>query len=80
MIGQDILFGAEQEQLAKLSVRYKIPAIMAQREFVTVGGLMSYGANQRDVYRQVGIYAGTPLLPRPVAGAATRRRGHARHR
>ncbi len=61
MIGQDILFGAEQAQLAKLSVRYKIPAIMAQREFVAAGGLMSYGADQRDVYRQVGVYAGRIL-------------------
>jgi putative tryptophan/tyrosine transport system substrate-binding protein len=61
MIGQDVLFGTKQEQLAKLSVRYKIPAIMAQREFVAAGGLMSYGANQRDVYRQAGIYAGRIL-------------------
>ncbi len=61
MIGQDILFGADQELLAKLSVRYKIPAIMAQREFVAAGGLMSYGANERDMYRQVGIYAGRIL-------------------
>ena len=51
----------KQEQLAKLSVSYKIPAIMAQREFVAAGGLMSYGADQRDVYRQVGIYAGRIL-------------------
>ena len=61
MIGQDILFGAEQAQLAKLSGDYRIPAIMAQREFVAAGGLMSYGANQRDVYRQAGIYAGRTL-------------------
>ena len=61
MIGQDVLFGAEQEQLAKLSMHYKIPAIMSQNEFVTAGGLMSYGANHRDVYRQVGIYAGRML-------------------
>jgi putative ABC transport system substrate-binding protein len=61
MIGQDILFGAEQEQLAKLSDDYRIPAIMAQREFVAAGGLMSYGADQRDVYRQAGLYAGRIL-------------------
>jgi len=61
MIGQDVLFGTEQQQLAKLSVRYKIPAIMAQRDFVAAGGLMSYGTNQRDVYRQAGIYAGRIL-------------------
>jgi putative tryptophan/tyrosine transport system substrate-binding protein len=61
MIGQDVLFGTEQEQLAKLSQRYKIPAIMAERGFVTAGGLMSYGANQREVYRQAGTYAGRIL-------------------
>jgi putative tryptophan/tyrosine transport system substrate-binding protein len=61
MIGQDILFGNEQEQLAKLSGDYGIPAISSQREFAVAGGLMSYGANQRDVYRQVGIYAGRIL-------------------
>jgi putative tryptophan/tyrosine transport system substrate-binding protein len=61
MIGQDILFAAEREQLAKLSGDYRIPAIMAQGEFVAAGGLMSYGANERDVYRQAGIYAGRIL-------------------
>ena len=61
MIGQDGLFGVEQEQLAKLSGDYRIPAISAQREFAAAGGLMSYGANQRDLYRQVGIYAGRIL-------------------
>jgi putative ABC transport system substrate-binding protein len=61
MIGQDVLFGAEQEQLAKLSDDYRIPAISAQREFAAAGGLMSYGANQRDLYRQAGIYAGRIL-------------------
>ena len=61
MIGQDVLFAAEQEQLAKLSMRYKIPAIMAQHQFVAAGGLMFYGANPHDEYRQMGIYAGRIL-------------------
>jgi putative ABC transport system substrate-binding protein len=61
MIGQDILFGTEVEQLAKLSVRYRIPAIYAQREFAAAGGLMSYGAHERDAYHQAGIYAGRIL-------------------
>jgi putative ABC transport system substrate-binding protein len=61
MIGQDVLFGAEQEQLAKLSGDYRIPTISAQREFAAAGGLMSYGANQRDEYRQAGTYAGRIL-------------------
>jgi putative tryptophan/tyrosine transport system substrate-binding protein len=61
MIGQDIPFGTEVEELAKLSVRYRIPAIYAQREFAAAGGLMSYGANERDAYHQAGIYAGRVL-------------------
>jgi putative tryptophan/tyrosine transport system substrate-binding protein len=61
MIGQDVFFGAEQEQLAKLSSDYRIAAIAAQREFAAAGGLMSYGANKRDLYRQAGIYAGRIL-------------------
>jgi len=61
MIGQDVLFGAETEQLAKLSDDYRIPAISPHREFADAGGLMSYGANERDGYRQAGIYAGRIL-------------------
>ena len=61
MIAQDILFGTEAEQLAKLSVRYRIPAIYAQREFAAAGGLMTYGTNGRDAYHQAGSYAGRVL-------------------
>jgi ABC-type uncharacterized transport system substrate-binding protein len=61
MIAQDILFGTEAEQLAKLSVRYRIPAIYAQREFTAAGGLMTYGTSGRDAYHQAGSYAGRIL-------------------
>ena len=61
MVSQDVLFVAEAEQLAQLSARYRIPAITALREFVAAGGLMSYGADQRDEYRQAGVYAGRIL-------------------
>ena len=61
IVSQDVLFVDEAEQLAQLAVRYRIPAIMAPREFAAAGGLMSYGADQRDPYRQVGIYAGRIL-------------------
>ncbi len=61
MVSQDVLFVAEAEQLVQLSARYRIPAITALREFPAAGGLMSYGADQRDEYRQAGIYAGRIL-------------------
>jgi putative ABC transport system substrate-binding protein len=61
MIVQDVLFTTEVEQLAKLAVRYKIPAIYVTRLFAAAGGLMAYDANQRDGFRQVGIYTGRIL-------------------
>ena len=61
MIAQDVLFTAETEQLGKLAVRYKIPAIYVRRSFAAAGGLMTYGVNESDGYRQVGIYTGRIL-------------------
>jgi putative ABC transport system substrate-binding protein len=58
MVSQDVLFVSEAEQLATLSARYRIPAIMALREFAAAGGLMSYSPNQRNSYRQAGLYVG----------------------
>jgi putative ABC transport system substrate-binding protein len=57
IISQDVLFGSAAEQLGKLAAHYKIPGIYLQREFAAAGGLMSYGTDARDAYRQAGIYA-----------------------
>jgi putative ABC transport system substrate-binding protein len=57
----DALFTGRRVQLATLAARYAIPAIYSSREFVEVGGLMSYGANLADIYRQIGTYTGRIL-------------------
>jgi putative tryptophan/tyrosine transport system substrate-binding protein len=61
MIAQDALFNTQTGKLADLSVRYAIPAIYPNRDFAEAGGLMSYGTDLRDEYRQVGIYVGRIL-------------------
>jgi putative ABC transport system substrate-binding protein len=54
-------FNGRREQLVVLSARYAVPTVYEWREFATAGGLMSYGTNNADAYRQVGIYAGRIL-------------------
>ena len=57
----DAFFSSRLIQLAHLATRHAIPAIYAQREFPDVGGLISYGPNIADAYRQVGAYVGRVL-------------------
>ena len=55
------LFTNRRVQLANLAARERIAATSGTREFVAAGGLMSYGADVADSFRQVGIYAGRVL-------------------
>jgi putative tryptophan/tyrosine transport system substrate-binding protein len=57
----DALFNSRLDQLAVTTARRAIPAISPWREFVVAGGLMSYGINQPDLYRQAAIYVGRVL-------------------
>jgi putative ABC transport system substrate-binding protein len=61
VIGTDVFFNTRSERLAALSVRHAVPAIYQYRPFVAAGGLMSYGSDENEYYRLVGIYAGKIL-------------------
>jgi putative tryptophan/tyrosine transport system substrate-binding protein len=61
VIGADALFNSRGEQLAALAVRHAVPAIYQFREFVSAGGLMSYGTTVVDTYRPLGVYTGRIL-------------------
>jgi len=60
-VGGGTLFNSRRVQLALLAARHGIPAIYAQREYADAGGLISYGTNLADAFRQVGVYAGRIL-------------------
>jgi putative ABC transport system substrate-binding protein len=61
LINPDVLFTNRRAQLATLAIRYGVPAMHDKRLFAEAGGLISYGANIVDIYRQVGVYAGRIL-------------------
>jgi len=54
-------FNSRRVQLATLAARERLPTAFSAREYVEVGGLMSYGTSIADMFRQVGIYAGSIL-------------------
>jgi putative ABC transport system substrate-binding protein len=60
-VAGDGLFSSRRVQLAHLATRHAIPATYSQREFADVGGLMSYGPNLADAFRQFGAYVGRIL-------------------
>ena len=60
-VAANVNFIAWRNQIMALAMRHGIAASYTTRDFVMAGGLMSYGPNQTEVFRQVGLYAGRIL-------------------
>jgi len=60
-VGNDAFFNSRRVQLVQLAAHHRLPAIYSGREYSDIRGLISYGANIADAYRQVGVYAGRIL-------------------
>ena len=55
-VGPGDVFNTRRVQLAVLAARHALPAIYAVRAYPEAGGLMSYGTDIHDAFRQVGVY------------------------
>jgi putative tryptophan/tyrosine transport system substrate-binding protein len=61
LLAPDGFFSSRSVQFATLAARHGIPTAHPVREAVEAGGLMSYGTDNRDMYRRVGVYTGQIL-------------------
>jgi putative tryptophan/tyrosine transport system substrate-binding protein len=61
IVAADPFFNAKRDQIVSLAAQYAIPGVYEQRASAVAGGLMSYGTNIADGYRQAGIYTGRIL-------------------
>ena len=61
LVSVDAFLTNQRDQIVALAARHAVPAIYGYRAFPVAGGLMSYGLNPADAYRQVGTYAGKIL-------------------
>ena len=61
LVGADPFFFMQRDQLVTLAERHAVPTMYFFREFVTAGGLISYGTKLADAYHQIGVYTGRIL-------------------
>ena len=62
LVTTDAFLYSRRYRIVALATRHAIPAIYDRREFATAGGLLTYGANFRDAYLQIGNYTGRILM------------------
>ena len=74
LVGSDPFFINRLERLVSLSARHGVPTLYPVREYVAAGGLMSYGTDLADAYRQGGTYAGhiSKALSPPICQSCSR--------
>jgi putative tryptophan/tyrosine transport system substrate-binding protein len=65
LISGDPLFNNQPGQIVALADRHRLPTVYRGREAAVAGGLMSYGTDFPDAYRQTGVYAGR--IPKKTA-------------
>lgn len=57
LVAADPYFDTSRDQITAFAARQRLPAIYQFRQFAIAGGILSFGLNFTDVYRQVGLYA-----------------------
>jgi len=60
-VAADPFLLARRDKVVALAARYRVPAMYGFREYTVAGGLMSYGIDLSEVYRQIGVYTGRIL-------------------
>jgi putative ABC transport system substrate-binding protein len=73
VVGPYLFFNSRAERLGALALRHAIPGVFQYRPFAAAGGLMSYGADEGETYRLVGIYAGKILKGEKPSDLAVQR-------
>jgi putative ABC transport system substrate-binding protein len=68
LVGGDPFLNSQRNKIVALAALHAIPAIYEQREAALAGGLMSYGTNLSEGYRQAGVYIGEVLMRRTRSG------------